>query len=119
VYSALSVQRSHLEFCPLTASSQCLRAISPHMSKNSKKIRIQIVNPEAGCGHTSLQHARRYVRRKEAVWTDDGKLRFISAEEIHAAEHEQVKPAPPWMECWRTVNAGVLPWDFKNSNAHL
>jgi hypothetical protein len=46
------------------------------MSSRAKKVKIKIVNPISGCGFTSLEHARRYVRRGQAEWVD-GMIRFI------------------------------------------
>lgn len=51
----------------------------PSEMANAKKVRIQIVNPHAGCGHTNLEHARRYVKRGAARWTEDGRLEFVRA----------------------------------------
>jgi hypothetical protein len=56
------------------------------MSKNPKKIRVEILNPVAGCGYTSLAHARRYVKRGRAEWANDAgvtKLRFVNAHHAH------------------------------------
>jgi hypothetical protein len=46
------------------------------VSQNSKRIRIRILGHTSGCGHTSLAHARRYVRRGLAEWIDDTAIRF-------------------------------------------
>lgn len=56
-------------------------------SKNqkSKRVRIRILNPVSGCGHTSLAHARRFVRRGAAEWVD-GAIRFVAAVR-HTAAH--------------------------------
>lgn len=83
------------------------------MSKNAKKVRIQIVNPVSGCGHTSLQHARRFVKRGAAKWTDDGKLYFFTAADVMAAE--QITPVPLWIESWRTTDSAVLAFEGRKA----
>ena len=60
------------------------QALTPPMSQKSKKIRIQILNPVSGCGHTSLAHARRYVKRKEAIW-DGPAIRFVPHTHVAAS----------------------------------
>lgn len=47
---------------------------------NSKRVRIVITNPPAGCqSHTSLDRARRYVSRGRAEWVA-GALRFLESD---------------------------------------
>lgn len=48
----------------------------PVSKQKSKKVRIRILNPISGCGHTSLAHARRYVKRGVAEWVS-GAIRFL------------------------------------------
>jgi hypothetical protein len=44
----------------------------------SKKTMVRVINPAGGCGFTSLEHARRYVRRKTAAWEGEGvAIRFL------------------------------------------
>ena len=57
---------------------------------SSKKIRIQILNPKSGCGHTSLAHAKRYVRRGVAEWVG-GDIRFL---ELDTGPRLDVRDAP-------------------------
>lgn len=65
-------------------------------TKNSKRIGIRILNPQSGCGHTSLQHARRYVRRGIAEWVD-GAIRFIGQERPGlAGGRGNSKPLSDW-----------------------
>lgn len=54
------------------------------MSRNAKRVRIQILNPPEGCqANTSLEHARRYVKRGTAEW-DGGAIRFIHRRQSQA-----------------------------------
>lgn len=83
---------------------------------NSKEVRIHIVNPPIGHqSTTSKEHARRYVKAKRAAWTDDGKLRFITAEDLMAAERVGSKLVPPWMACWRTAESAVLAFEGRKA----
>jgi hypothetical protein len=99
IYSAISSV-----FWRLSASRRS-RFLVP---KNSKKIRIHIENATEGCGHTNLQHAKRLVKGGGYRWTDSGTLHRITAEEVMVAERQSVVPA--WAICWRTAEAGILPW---------
>jgi hypothetical protein len=57
------------------------------MSRNAKRVRISIINPPSGCqSSTSLEHARRYVRRGTAEWAGN------SIQFIHRREHQAQKP---------------------------
>jgi hypothetical protein len=56
------------------------------MSANSKRIRIVITNPPPGSQPTtSLEHARRYVRRGTAEW-NGSELRFIHRRQQQAQQ---------------------------------
>jgi hypothetical protein len=60
------------------------------MSRNAKRVRISILNPPHGCQPTtSLEHARRYVRRGTAEW-DNGQLRFIHRR-VHQAQSPKLE----------------------------
>ena len=52
---------------------------------NSKKTKIKILNPVKGCGLTSLEHARRYVRRGQARWVGPA-IEFITTTEVLAGD---------------------------------
>ncbi len=58
---------------------------SKSRSKASKSIRVPIANPVGGCGHTNLEHARRYVRRGRARFLPDGRLEFIDSHHHQSA----------------------------------
>jgi hypothetical protein len=53
---------------------------------NAKKTRIPILNPVAGCEHTSLDHARRYVNKGKAEWVGSA-IRFIVAVSSKPSHH--------------------------------
>jgi hypothetical protein len=52
------------------------------MAKSKRIIRIE--NPAAGCGFTSLNRARRFVRKGQAEWAEGGaSIRFLESDHRH------------------------------------
>lgn len=70
------------------------------MSRNAKRIRISIVNPPSGCRDTtSLEHARRYVKRETAEWAMYG----VSIRFIHRRKHQAHTPTVDVVEQYATI----------------
>jgi hypothetical protein len=89
------------------------------MSKNAKRIRIVIIDPLPGHrDQTSLEHARRYVKRGLAYWVESGRsIRFgrIPTNPMQSAEPAVYRG--PWLPCWLTTEAAIMRFQADAQNA--